>query len=179
MRLWRRPLLFAVLAVTAMLLATTGCGDSNSSTGTEAEATKAAPDFSVKSLAGDNISLADYAGQPLVINFAASWCGPCEIEAPTIEKMYQKYKDRVGFIGIAVRDQEEDQRAFAQRHGLSFPIGLDPDGKVVYTYQKAGKVNLSGIPTTFFVDKEGNIAAFFIGPISERTFDQKVETILD
>ena len=65
------------------------------------------------------------------------------------------------------------------RHGLKFPIGLDDNGKIVYSYQKAGKVNMSGIPTTFFIDKDGNIAAFFIGPISESTFDQRISTILN
>ncbi|MDO8736940.1 MAG: TlpA disulfide reductase family protein [Thermoleophilia bacterium] len=158
-----------------------GCGDSGSSSGTNSgsSAPKTAPDFTVKTLSGESVSYSSLKGKPLVLNFAASWCGPCELEAPVLAKMYEKYKDKANFFGIAVRDNEEDQRAFAESHGLKFPIGLDPDSKVLYSYQKAGKVNMSGIPTTFFIDKDGTIQAFFIGPISESTFDQRISTILN
>jgi peroxiredoxin len=171
--------LLLILAVT--ILSVAGCGDEGSSTSKSgaSSAPKVAPDFTIKTLSGETVSYSSLKGKPLVLNFAASWCGPCELEAPVLVKAYEKYKDQVNFFGIAVRDTEEDQRAFAERHGLKFPIGLDPDSKVLYNYQKAGKVNMSGIPTTFFIDKDGNIQAFFIGPISESTFDQRVSTILD
>ena len=170
------PLLVAVLV--ALILS--GCSSSEASTGTTTggSSSKAAPDFSVQTISGDNVSFNSLINKPLVLNFAASWCGPCELEAPVLEKMYEKYKDKVNFFGIAIRDQKEDQQAFAQKHGLQFPIGLDPDGKVLYNYQKAGKVNLSGIPTTFFIDKDGNIQAFFIGPLTEAAFEQKLASIL-
>jgi len=174
---------YSVLLILAIILAGStlaGCGGSNSSTSTSGSASsvKVAPDFSVKALSGDTVTFSSLKGKPLVLNFAASWCGPCELEAPVLARMYEKYKDRVTFFGLAVKDSEEDQRAFAEKHGLKFPIGLDFDGKIVYNYQKAGKVNMSGIPTTFFIDKEGNIAAFFIGPLTESTFDQKIASIL-
>jgi len=158
----------------------TGCsGGGQASDTSGGSGSKVAPDFSVRTITGDTVTLASLRGKPIVLNFAASWCGPCEVEAPVLEKMYEKYKDRVNFFGLAVKDQLEDQKTFAQRHGLQFPIGLDPDSKVLSNYQKAGKVNMSGIPTTFFIDANGNIAAFFIGPISESTFDQRVSTILN
>ncbi len=168
-----------ILALAASVIA--GCGNSSASTGTTGGSSgpKVAPDFTVKSLTGETLSLSAYKGKPIVLNFAASWCGPCELEAPVLVKMYEKYKDRANFVGLAVKDAEEDQRAFATRHGLQFPIGLDSDGKVLYNFQKAGKVNMSGIPTTFFIDKEGNIAGFFIGPISESTFDKRMDAILN
>jgi peroxiredoxin len=178
----RSKLFFASFLLLAAIITTfAGCGNSGSSTGTNAgsSAPKTAPDFSVKTLSGETVSYSSLKGKPLVLNFAASWCGPCELEAPVLVKMYEKYKDKANFFGIAVRDNEEDQRAFAEKHGLKFPIGLDPDSKVLYNYQKAGKVNMSGIPTTFFIDKDGNIQAFFIGPISESTFDQRISTILN
>ncbi len=137
-----------------------------------------APDFNVKSIDGTTISLSDYAGKPMVINFAASWCGPCQLEAPILAKSYEKYKDRVVFIGIAVRDNEDSQRAFAQKHGLTFPIGLDPSGDIIYSYQKAGRVSMTGIPTTFFIKSDGTISTFWVGPLSETTFDRMVNTIL-
>lgn len=170
-----------LLLTAALMIFLAGCGDSGSSSGTNSgsSAPKTAPDFTVKTLSGESVSYSSLKGKPLVLNFAASWCGPCELEAPVLAKMYEKYKDKANFFGIAVRDNEEDQRAFAESHGLKFPIGLDPDSKVLYSYQKAGKVNMSGIPTTFFIDKDGTIQAFFIGPISESTFDQRISTILN
>jgi len=170
-----------LLLLAATVSSVTGCGNSSSSTSTSGSNStpKIAPDFTIKTLSGETVSYSSLKGKPMVLNFAASWCGPCELEAPVLAKAYEKYKDRVNFFGIAVRDNEEDQRAFAERHGLKFPIGLDPDSKVLYSYQKAGKVNMSGIPTTFFIDKDGNIQAFFIGPISESTFDQRISTILN
>jgi peroxiredoxin len=181
---YRKIFLYPALLLLALVLAgpsLTGCGSSGSSTGTTGNSSseKTAPDFSVRTLTGDTVSYSSLKGKPLVLNFAASWCGPCELEAPVLVRMYDKYKDRANFFGIAVRDQEEDQRAFAQRHGIQFPVGFDPDGKIVYSYQKAGKVSMSGIPTTFFIDKNGIIQAFFIGPISESTFDQRIATILN
>lgn len=141
--------------------------------------TKTAPDFTVTTLSGTSINFnSDLKGKPLLINFEASWCGPCQLEAPVIVKAYQTYKDRIQFFGLAVQDSIEDQRAFAQKHGLEFPIGFDPDGMISYLYQKAGKVNYGGIPTTYFIDSEGSIVAFFLGPISEKTLDQKIQTLL-
>ena len=92
--------------------------------------------------------------------------------------MYSKYKDKIQFFGIAVRDSLEDQTAFAQKHGFEFQIGLDESGDILYEYQKASRVTLSGIPTTFFIDKDGNIKDYYIGPISEKIFDQKIQVLL-
>lgn len=178
----RGILLIATLLLLAAIVASiAGCGNTSSTSGTAGGSTapKVAPDFTVKTLSGETVPYSSLKGKPLVLNFAASWCGPCELEAPVLAKAYEKYKDKANFFGIAVRDNEEDQRVFAERHGLKFPIGLDMDSKILYSYQKAGKVNMSGIPTTFFIDKDGNIQAFFIGPISESTFDQRISTILD
>lgn len=171
----------AVILMALGAIVTAGCGSSsgNGTTTTAGSGPKVAPDFTTTTLTGSTVNFnADLKGKPTLLNFAASWCGPCELEAPVLAKAYQTYKDRVQFFGLAVRDAEEDQRAFAQKHGLEFPIGLDPDGKIVYNYQKAGKVNLSGIPTTFFIDKEGNIVDYFIGPLSEKTLDQKIKALL-
>lgn len=185
MRLRIKVITFLLAVITASILALTlaGCGNSeksgNNTSGSDSSGPKVAPDFTLQTLTDDNVNFStDIKGKPTVLNFAASWCGPCEYEAPVLAKAYQTYKDRVQFFGVAVKDKEEDQRAFAQRHGLEFPIGLDLDGKVLYQYQKAGKVTLSGIPTTFFLDKDGNIVDYFIGPLSEKTFDQKIQSIL-
>lgn len=168
-----------VLILIAVLIAGCSGNNSGSSTSGNAAPAKYAPDFTVTTLSGDRVSYnANLKGKPVVLNFAASWCGPCEQEAPVLAKMYEKYKDKVVFFGLAVKDDTDSQRAFAEKHGLEFPIGMDPNGDIVYSYQKAGKVSFSGIPTTFFIDAEGNIKDFFIGPLMEKTFEQKVASIL-
>lgn len=167
------------LMIVAILIAGCGGTTSGNSTSSNAAPAKYAPDFTATTLSGDKVSYnANLKGKPVVLNFAASWCGPCEQEAPVLAKMYEKYKDRVVFFGLAVKDDIDSQRAFADKHGLEFPIGMDPNGDIVYSYQKAGKVSFSGIPTTFFIDSEGNIKDFFIGPLMEKTFEQKVASIL-
>lgn len=181
---WKKafPCLLAVTAVALIGISALGC--SAASTGPESTTTvsseKIAPDFTAKAISGETptISLSSFKGKPVVLNFAASWCPPCELEAPVLAKVHEKYKDRVAFLGLAVKDKEEDQKAFAQKHGLTFPIGLDLDGEISYVYIKAGKIPVGAIPTTFFIDKEGIIRNFFVGPLTEQTFDQKVKSIL-
>jgi peroxiredoxin len=176
----KKFLVVALLFVMAVVLLA-GCGSSSSQGGstTTTQGPKMAPDFTVSTLVGSTINFSsNLKGKPVVINFAASWCGPCEQEAPVLVQLYAKYKDKVQFFGLAVRDSLEDQTAFAQRHGLEFPIGLDKDGDVLYEYQKAARVTLSGIPTTFFIGADGSIKDFYIGPISEKIFEQKVQALL-
>jgi peroxiredoxin len=169
----------AVLILGAVIILLAGCGNGSTSGNGKADApAKVAPDFNVDTLDGKMVSLSDLKGKPLVINFAASWCGPCEVEAPVLAKVHEKYKDRVTFFGIAVNDKPDSQRAFAQRHGLTFPIGLDPNESVVNSYQKRARVPYYGIPTTFFIDADGNIVSFYVGPVTENIFDQKVSAIL-
>lgn len=93
--------------------------------------------------------------------------------------MYNRYKDRVTFVGMAVRDKPDDQRAFAQKYGLAYTIGLDPKGDNLYNYQQAAIVPYSGIPTTFFIDAKGDIVSFYIGPMSQSEFEQKLSGILN
>lgn len=180
---YRKKALLGLLAVaTATLIGVfaLGCTSSKSAAGstTTVSSEKKAPDFTVKSISGETFSLSSHKGKPIVLNFAASWCGPCELEAPVLAKVYEKYKDRVVFLGLAVKDKEEDQKAFAQKHGLTFPIGLDLDGEISYVYIKAGRIPVGAIPTTFFIDKEGLIRSYFIGPLTEQTFEQKLKSIL-
>ena len=170
---------FCLILLAALATAACGTKSSTDSSTSGSSGAKYAPEFTTTTLTGDKVSYNEnLKGKPVVLNFAASWCGPCELEAPVLVKMYDKYKDKVTFFGLAVKDDVESQRAFAQKHGLMFPIGMDFKGDIVYSYQKAGKVSFSGIPTTFFIDADGNIKDFFIGPLMEKTFEQKVASIL-
>ena len=154
-----------------------GCGATGA--GTSSTGARKAPYYSVQTILGSHLTSDDVKGKPIVLNFGASWCGPCNEEAPMLSAMYNKYKDRVTFVGMAVKDKPDDQRAFAKKYGLAYTIGLDPNGDNLYNYQQAAIVPYSGVPTTFFIDTKGNIVSFFIGPMSQSEFEQKLSGILN
>lgn len=176
-RKFKLILLFLILP--SILLLNSGCEATKSQSGTTSSSKKA-PEFQVKTLTGETATLATIMapGKPIVVNFAASWCGPCEYEAPVLVKLHEKYKDRVTFFGFAVKDKEENQRQFAQRHGITFPVGLDPVQKAQDDFLRAGKVQFSAIPMTYFLSSDGYIKDLIIGPVTEKAFEEKMGPLL-
>jgi cytochrome c biogenesis protein CcmG/thiol:disulfide interchange protein DsbE len=119
------------------------------------------------------LRLAALAGQPAVINFWASWCQPCRQEAPVLERFAQEYGPRgVVFLGVNVWDNEGAARAFLAEYGLSYPNGVDVKGDAAIEY------GLTGLPETFFVDREGRLVRKFIGPVTERALRAALEELL-
>jgi peroxiredoxin len=119
-----------------------------------------APDFRLLGMDGQTYQLRDLRGKkPVVVNFWASWCPPCELEAPDLVYLYGKYKEQVEIfaVNLTVRDTLEDAQAFARRYGFEFPILLDQKGNVARAYQ------VLSIPTSYFIDKEGVIRHKLIG----------------
>jgi cytochrome c biogenesis protein CcmG, thiol:disulfide interchange protein DsbE len=136
----------------------------------------AAPDFTLKSPDGRNYSLSELKGQAVLVNLWATWCLPCRAEMPTIEKMYQEYKDR-GLVVIAIdmtyQDNPSSVVPFSQELGLTFPILLDETGIVASAYQ------LRSLPSSFFIDRKGIIQEVIIGgPMSEALLRTRIEKIL-
>jgi len=126
-----------------------------------------APDFELTTLVGQSIHLADLEGSPVIINFWASWCPPCQSEMPEFEKFYQEYQEK-GLTVLAVNSTSQDELqaiyTFVANENLTFPILLDNDGSVFNLYQ------IQALPTTFFIDKNGMIKQIVIGgPISIAT----------
>jgi cytochrome c biogenesis protein CcmG, thiol:disulfide interchange protein DsbE len=114
-----------------------------------------APEFALERLTGDGeVSLAQYRGKPLVINFFASWCLPCKDEAPILQETWERHRDDgLVVLGIDARDFRRDGRKFVERHGLTFPIAFDGKGSTL------GRFGLTGFPETYFVARDGTIAA--------------------
>jgi thiol-disulfide isomerase/thioredoxin len=136
---------FPIAALAALLLATAGPAAA-------ADGAGAAPPFSLASRAGGQVSLADLKGQVVMINFWASWCGPCRQEFPALDQIYAKYKP-MGFtlVAINVESEKADAEKFLSATPASFPILFDPDNTV------SGKYGVSAMPTTVLIDRQGRV----------------------
>jgi peroxiredoxin len=133
-----------------------------------------APNFVLENLQGEQVQLKDYRGQGVLLNFWATWCGPCEDEMPALESVYQKYKDQ-GFEILAVNIEESKYSVstFIDRYNLSFPALLDKKGEVTEVY------GVYNYPTTFLINKEGKVAKKIVGgPMSEAFIISQIKQIL-
>lgn len=130
-----------------------------------------APEFELESLAGGKARLADYRGKAVLLNFWATWCAPCKKEMPLFEVRSQRYKDQLVVIGVNLGEGREEVQAFAKEMEINFPVLLEPSGKASAAY------NVSGYPSTFFIDQEGILQSIYIGEISETRLDQALAEI--
>ncbi len=159
-------------ALVALAILTPGlqaCGSGPVSESVKAELDKPAPDFTLKDLDGNTVRLSDLRGKVVFLNFWATWCPPCRAEMPDIEKVHQKYKDQdVVVLGIDLRESADTVRAFVEEGGYTWTFLLDTTGKVGSMY------NVSAIPTSYFVDKNGIIRAVTIGGMTGATIEAKL-----
>ncbi len=125
----------------------------------EAEDTvgRAAPTTPYETFAGDEASVADYAGTPMVVNFFASWCVPCVREMPDFEAVHQAVGDQVAFVGINMQDSVTRGEELVEDTGVTYDIGRDPDGSLLASF---GGV---AMPTTVLVDADGTIVRVLSG----------------
>lgn len=136
-------------------------------------ASKPAPDFQVELLTGKKIKLSDFRGKkPVIVNFWASWCGPCRTEAPLLSKIGSEYGDEVEFIGIAINDGKKEAKAFLKEFDINYDNGMDITGSINKSYK------ITGIPETFFIDINGDIIDHWIGPIDEKNMVDRINKII-
>ena len=112
-----------------------------------------APDFTVLDESGNEVSLSDFVGKPVVLNFWASWCGPCKVEMPDFNEAYLEYQDDIHFLMVNLTDGSRETMETALNHveeqGYSFPIYYDTESDAAITY------SIRSIPTTYFIDANG------------------------
>lgn len=135
----------------------------------------AAPGFQLHSSGSTDLSLSDLKGQVVLINFWASWCGPCREEMPVLEQLYKKYKP-AGFtlLGVNVEPKSADAVGFLKSTPVSFPILFDPDSKVSKLYE------VSGMPSTVILDRKGNVRFIHHGykPGEESEYLDQIRTLM-
>ncbi len=129
-----------------------------------------APDFTVPALDGGKLSLSDFRGQYVLVNFWASWCPPCKAEMPELHAYYNTYQNQ-GFtlLAINVNDDPNSARAFIEANGFTFPVGLDSNGRVFGSYGG------SALPTSFLIDPKGDLVkAWRPGAITRAMLEEEV-----
>lgn len=134
------------------------------------------PDFELNGIEGENHQISDYKGKPIIINFWASWCKPCEAEMPALQKMYQKYSSDVVFLTINSTNQDNlvNVQNFINKFQLKFPVLLDQEGSVNSLFQ------VQALPTTFFVNSYGIIQEIIIGgPMSEVLLEIRIKKLVE
>ena len=116
------------------------------------EKSQPAIDFNLKNLEGDDITLSSFQGKVVFLNFWATWCPPCRGEMPSIQKLHEKMQDRDFIIlAVSIGEKENAVKNFIEKNNYTFPVLLDPDNQAAQDY------DISGIPTTLLVDKEGKV----------------------
>jgi cytochrome c biogenesis protein CcmG/thiol:disulfide interchange protein DsbE len=131
---------------------------------------KPAPPIALLSVAGKSVTLAQFKGRPLYVNFFASWCQPCKLELPFIVKQYPAFKSRVTFLGIDELESPAQVTTFAKQIGIPYLIGLDP-GPAGSSYE------IESLPKSIFIDKNGIVRAIWRGYITPTIFRQNMEVI--
>lgn len=133
-----------------------------------------APDFTVTTFDGQTIRLSELRGQVVVINFWASWCGPCREEMPALQRLWTRYRDRgVLFLGITYADDDTDSLAFMREFGVTYPNA--PDRGTVISKEL---YHIQGVPETFVIDQEGNVAEFIYSVVNEESLAATLDRLL-
>ena len=140
---------------------------------TERQLTEA-PDFAVYDGAGKQVRLSEYVGKPIVLNFWASWCGPCQMEMPDFHEKYLEIGENIHFLMVNMiggRETLSTAKAFIAEKGYTFPVLFDTDADAAMTY------SVYSLPTTYFIDAEGYLVAQATGAISADTLQRGIDMI--
>lgn len=130
-----------------------------------------APDFTVLDWDGNEVCFSDFAGKPIVLNFWAHWCGPCQMEMPEFNAAYERLGGEVTFLMVHEGAAVDDGKEKVTEGGYTFPVVFDVDGSAGNLY------GITAYPTSFFIDKEGNLQAYYMGAMDAELLQQGIDLI--
>ena len=167
--------IFSILIVFAMIFG--GCkGKENKVEFSTKETNKSerswgnAPDFTLEKIEGGTLTLSDYKGKLIILNFWATWCPPCRMEIPSFVELQNKYKDHLIIIGINLdQDNPENVKQFIKKFNINYPV-VKGTYRVVLDYGE-----IRGIPTTFIIDSNGNIRETIVGYRPKEIFESLIK----
>ena len=144
---------------------------------TSSESKNLAPNFTVYDMEGNEVNLTDFFGKPIIINFWASWCGPCKMEMPDFNEAYETYKDEIEFLMVNMTDGSRETievaSSFIAESGYTFPVYYDTDYSAAITY------SVSSLPTSYFLNAEGELVTYARGAIDGATLEKGIGMILN
>ncbi|MBE5971983.1 MAG: TlpA family protein disulfide reductase [Lachnoclostridium sp.] len=135
-----------------------------------------APDFTVYDIDGNEVHLSDFIGKPIILNFWASWCGPCKMEMPDFDEAYAELGEEIHFLMVNVttgRETLDSASKFIEEQGYSFPVFYDTESDAASTY------GAYSLPTTYFIDKDGYAITYALGAINRHTLQRGIDMIYE
>jgi len=154
-----------ILALTAVIAAS---GSSDVSTDDAAVEPNNATDVAMLDFEGNTVTISDLEGQPVVVNFWASWCAPCLAEMPGFERVYQTHRDSVQFLGVNLTDDIEPALAVVARTGVTYPLARDVQGEAFTAFGGFG------MPTTVFLDESGEVVEMYTGELTADELEARI-----
>ena len=168
---WRTALrhkLASSLVAACVVGSLAGIGLAGASSAAPADPAAAQFSFPVLGHSGQQVSLRDYAGRPLIVNFFASWCEPCQHETPLLASFYRAEHGRVAIVGLDENDVVAHALSFTRAEGVSYPVGWDP------ALTAASAYDVSGLPQTFFLDASHHIVDRVFGAVTVADLDHGI-----
>lgn len=137
---------------------------------------KSAPDITGKMLDGSSFDIGSYKGKILVLNFWASWCAPCRVEAPDLESIYQSYQPKgVDVVGVLVRDDKQQGQIYAKQIGLTYPSVFDPATEIALQFKN---YPMAAIPSTTVIDASGKVAAVYVTAVDKKALIKTLDKLI-
>jgi peroxiredoxin len=131
-----------------------------------------APDFTLPTSLGEEVTLRDLAGQPVALNFWATWCAPCRVEMPAFQQASVQYNGRATILGVNQGEAAKNVADFATEYRITYPLLLDTDSQISQLYE------VRGLPTTLFIDANGIVREVVIGAVTEAVLQDRLESLL-
>ena len=165
--------ILALIALLAWASISSGGNPGGLTVNTDFVEAGAARDFELQLMKGGTLKLSDLRGKVVMVDFWASWCAPCRVEAPTLVKMYQEFQGLpVEFVGVAIWDNIGDAEVFIGQEGVAYPNGFDADGVIAIDY------GVRGIPEKYFIGRDGVVARKLSGPLTETVLRDTINELL-